>query len=148
LPQQVHRVLQVVLGRRRHADLIALDRGLHLLELRVLDRGGDLLGRVRVERSLELDLARDAVAARGLDVADVQVLDRDPALDEPPWTTSRSDFIWNSESAARFSRASVRLNSIVALEPLKSYRCAISFCAWFTALSTSWRSTPVVTSKE
>src|SRR5688500_12745658 len=37
---------------------------------------------------------------------------------------------------------------MLTLDPLKSYRCAISFCAWLIALSTSWRSTPVVMSNE
>ena len=53
-----------------------------------------------------------------------------------------------SLSAVRSSVPSTLLNSMVATEPLKSYRWAISFCAWLTALSTSWRSTPVVTSNE
>src|SRR5580704_4114712 len=63
-------------------------------------------------------------------------------------STSNSAFILNSPSAASSKSPSARRKSIDALEPLKSYRWAISFCAWLTALSTSCRSTPVVTSNE
>ena len=66
----------------RDAHLIALNRRLHLLHLRVLDRGGDLLRRVAVERHLELDVAAHRVAAGLLDLADVEVLHRHAALDE------------------------------------------------------------------
>src|SRR3990172_5257782 len=41
-----------------------------------------------------------------------------------------------------------RSSSRVHVFPLKSYRLAISLVAMFTALSTSWRSTPVEMSKE
>ena len=37
---------------------------------------------------------------------------------------------------------------IDAPTPLKSYRWAISFAAWFSALSTSWRSTLLTTSND
>src|SRR5215218_4895200 len=43
LPQERHGLLKVVARRRGDADLIALNGRLHFLELRVLDRGGDLL---------------------------------------------------------------------------------------------------------
>src|SRR5688572_12673811 len=72
--EEGHGALEVVLRGGRHAHLVALDRRLDLLELRVLDRRGNLLGRLGVERRLELDLARHRVAGRRLDVADVQVL--------------------------------------------------------------------------
>ena len=53
-----------------------------------------------------------------------------------------------SSSASSVSAAPARLKVMVQLEPRKSYRCRTSFIAWFTALSTSWRSAPVEMSKE
>src|SRR5674476_521307 len=44
--QQRHHILQLVLARRRDPHLLPLDRRLHLLHLRILDRGDDLLRRV------------------------------------------------------------------------------------------------------
>ena len=42
----------------------------------------------------------------------------------------------------------LKLNEIVAVAPLKSYRCATSLRAWFSALSTSAKSIVDVTSNE
>ncbi len=65
-----------------------------------------------------------------------------------PWRISQTAFILKSSSATRVRVFSFALRSIAARDPLKSYRCAISFRAWLTALSTSCRSTPEVISKE
>src|SRR6185503_21198118 len=73
LSQQGDRVLQIILRRRGDAYLVALNRCLHLLELRVLDRGRDFLRRVGIERGLELHLAAHGVAGRLLDLADVEI---------------------------------------------------------------------------
>jgi hypothetical protein len=58
-------------------------------------------------------------------------------------STSTSAFILYSSSARSLSVPSPRSKPISAVAPLKSYRCAISLRAWFTALSTScsprWR---------
>src|SRR5687768_1735480 len=77
-----HCGLKVISRRGRDADLIALNRRLHLLELRILDRGGDFLCGVAVQGHLELYLLGDLVATGGLHVADVEILRRYPALDE------------------------------------------------------------------
>src|ERR1035437_430306 len=74
--------LQFVARRRAHAHLLALDGGLHLLEFLVLDGGGDLFGRLGVERLLQLDLAAERVTAGRLDLADIQVLHGNAALDQ------------------------------------------------------------------
>src|SRR6478736_7921034 len=62
------------------------------------------------------------------------------------WNTSRTARTRSSEFAAMtiFSP----LHAIEAPTPLKSYRCAISLMAWFSALSTSWRSTLLTTSND
>src|SRR6476659_9919469 len=80
--EQRHRFLKIVFGGRRYADLIALNRCLDFLELGFLDRSRDFLRGVSVESHLELDEPCDLVAARRLDVADVEVLHWHAALDE------------------------------------------------------------------
>ena len=50
---------------------------------------------------------------------------------------SHNAFSLNSSSATRTSFDSLASNSMEALAPLKSYRWATSFRAWFSALSTS-----------
>src|SRR5689334_17324804 len=64
------------------------------------------------------------------------------------WTMSHSALSLNSSSATSVRSDSCGLNSMEALEPLKSYRCATSLRAWFNALSTSCRSTLEVMSNE
>src|SRR5688572_16906950 len=81
--QERHCALQVVLRGRRDSDLVSLYRRLDFLELRVLDGRRDFLGRVAVQRGLELDLAADGVVAGRRDLADVEVLDRYVPLDQP-----------------------------------------------------------------
>ena len=82
LSQQRHRVLQIVFRRRRDAHLIALNRRLNLLQLRVLDRGRYLFRRIGIERGLELHFAANRVAAGLLDLADVEILHGHAALDQ------------------------------------------------------------------
>src|SRR5690606_23873932 len=53
-----------------------------------------------------------------------------------------------SSSASSFTAPAARSSSTSQLVPLKSYRVATSLRAWFTALSTSWRSTEVEMSKD
>ena len=74
------------------------------------------------------------------------------AFNDTPRLTS---FDWNTSSTA-FARSSP-LDSISMASPdqrmeesvfLKSKRCDTSLAAWFSALSTSWRSTLLTTSKE
>src|SRR5690242_540153 len=82
LAEQRHGRLQLVFRRRRDAHLISLDRRLDFLQLRVLDGRRDLLGGVRVERGLELDLAANGVAAGRLHLTDVEILYRDGSFNE------------------------------------------------------------------
>src|SRR6185295_5273935 len=55
LAQGAHGILQVVLRRRRHAHLVGLDRGLHLLQLFFLEVLHDLARRLDWNALLDLD---------------------------------------------------------------------------------------------
>ena len=78
-------VRSIPAGRRamaRDAHLVALDRGLDLLQLGFLDSGSDLFCRLAIERHLEHDLAPHGVAAGGLDLPRIEVFHRNTALDQ------------------------------------------------------------------
>src|SRR5688500_2571499 len=73
--------LQVVLLLGRHAQLVALDLGLHALRGLVTDALADRLGLLLVD-ALD-DAALDPVRlARGPGLAGIERLERDPALDQ------------------------------------------------------------------
>src|SRR2546423_5808647 len=78
--EQGDRLLQIVARRAAHSDLFALNRGLHLLELRVLDGRGDFLCGLAIELHLELHVAAHGIARCLLDLADVEILHRHAAL--------------------------------------------------------------------
>src|SRR6266480_1406586 len=80
--QQRDCLLQIVARWRRNSHLIALNGGLNFLELGVLDRGGDFLGGVAIQGELERDHLFYGVTTRGLDVARIEILDRQAALNE------------------------------------------------------------------
>src|SRR5215212_468214 len=61
--------------------------------------------------------------------------------------TSRAALTRSSVSACRVTPSSPA-QAMVALVPRKSKRCESSLPAWFRALSTSWRSTLLTTSKD
>src|SRR6476469_2754906 len=88
-----------------------------------------------------------SLAARSIS-PDVRFLVGTPRRTRRPCRISHSAFILKSSSAMSVSVFSSRFRSMDARDPLKSYRCATSFRAWLTALSTSWMSTPDVLSKE
>src|SRR5438477_11509580 len=67
--------LQVVATLGGHADLVLLDRGLHL-ELRVLDHPDDLPGLLHRDPLLQRDLLPDRAACRRLDLAEAERLER------------------------------------------------------------------------
>src|SRR5438128_4226454 len=81
LAEKSDRGLQVVLLLPRHADLLSLDRHLHL-ELGVLDGADDLLGLLRRDSLEDLDVLPDRSLRGGLDGAVFQSLERDAALGE------------------------------------------------------------------
>src|SRR4051812_29597613 len=71
--KQRDRLLEIVARWRCHPDLIALNRRLHFLELRLLDRRRHFLGGIAVEGHLERDLAANGVATGGLDLARIEI---------------------------------------------------------------------------
>src|SRR5258705_3676679 len=79
LLEQRHHPLQLVLARGRDAHGVALDRGLHLAQLRLLDRLDDLARHVGVEPAGELQYLATRAAARLLEIAGRDVLERNPA---------------------------------------------------------------------
>ena len=93
LPQTPHGILEVVFRGRRHADLIALDAGLDLLEFLVLEKFHDLARRLNGNALLNSDdFAHRATGGR-LRIADCEVLHRHIAshqtrLDDRPRTRS------------------------------------------------------------
>src|SRR4051812_23623474 len=74
--------LQIVARGRSDSHLLALNRGLNLFEFRFLDRRGDLLRGLAVEGHLQPNVTANSVAARLLDLARIEVLHRDAALNE------------------------------------------------------------------
>src|SRR5207244_878271 len=81
-PQERDYLLELVLGRRLHPDLLALDRGLRLLELLVLDRLDDRLGLLLRDPLSQLDLAPYCVVRRRRVGPQLEVLLRYAALDD------------------------------------------------------------------
>src|SRR3954470_18371671 len=73
--------LQCVSRRRRHPELIALNRGLHLLEALVLHRLHNALGDVLRDALSESDGAAYTLPGCLLDVTHLEVLHRHAALD-------------------------------------------------------------------
>ena len=111
----------------------------------LLDQLVDLAGLVAGDADLDRgDLAHGVL--RGLlDLAVVEALERDAALDELllEHLTQRG-----RRSSLTVRRVNARsFCSIDELVFLKSKRVLISRCAWSTALRTSWRSTSETTSK-
>src|SRR5687768_18595247 len=80
--QERHHLLERVLGRAQHAQLLPLDLHLHLLELLIADLLGDLLRGLRVDPLLEPDHLPRAPHRADLDLLLVQVLERHAALGE------------------------------------------------------------------
>src|SRR5688572_14640437 len=81
--QRLHGALQIVFRRRADAHLIALDRGLHLLQLEILQVFDDLPGRVGRNALLQRNYLPHRAAGGRLDVTALEVLHRDVALDQP-----------------------------------------------------------------
>ena len=76
-----HDLLEDVAVFAGDADGVALDGGLGL-ELGVLDGGDDLLGLLGGDALLELDLLADGGVGGGLELFELEVLERDAALDQ------------------------------------------------------------------
>src|SRR5436309_5398193 len=80
--QEGDHFLELVLGRRLDADLLALDRRLRLFELLVLDRLDDRFRLFLRDALGKLDLAPHGVVRRGRGGAELEVLHGHVALDE------------------------------------------------------------------
>ena len=121
LAQDANRLLQVILRPGGDADLIGLDRCLHLLELAVLEELDDLARRLDRDALLERDdAARPCRWRRARSSPGVRFLVGTPRRTSRPCRISQSAVILNSSSAVSTSVLSVRLSSIAARDPLKS----------------------------
>ena len=78
--------------------------------------------------------------AAGSDSPSLKFLTATPRRTSRASTISQSAFIFISSTVVSVSVFSVVLRSMSAVAPLKSNRWPTSFRAWFSALSTSWKS--------